>query len=155
MEWLGLHHDSGPIYQTDRFDRYKALIQQLLDEGKAYKCFMSQEELDSIREAQEKAGEKARYPGTWRDRTDHPENAPYVVRFKNPLEGDVVFQDQIAARVPQYPCRPGARISAAAALCRSGFLKPGAVCPRPGLRPGLPRGYLQSEEDGRRSEIPP
>ena len=76
MQWLGLHHDSGPIYQTDRFDRYKALIQQLLDEGKAYKCFMSQEELDGIREAQEQAGEKARYPGTWRERTDHPANAP-------------------------------------------------------------------------------
>ncbi len=99
MQWLGLHHDSGPIYQTDRFDRYKALIQQLLDEGKAYKCFMSQEELDSIREAQEQAGEKARYPGTWRERTDHPENAPFVVRFKNPLEGDVVFQDEIRGEI--------------------------------------------------------
>ena len=41
MTWLGLTHDIGPIYQTDRFDRYKELVQQLLDEGKAYKCFMS------------------------------------------------------------------------------------------------------------------
>lgn len=95
MNWLGLTHDVGPIYQTDRFDRYKELVQQLLDEGKAYKCFMSVAELDSIREAQEAAGEKPRYPGTWRDRTDHPADAPYVVRFKNPLSGDVVIHDQI------------------------------------------------------------
>ncbi len=99
MAWLRLEHDEGPIFQTDRFDRYKQLIQQLLDEGKAYKCFMSQEELDSIREAQEKAGEKARYPGTWRDRTDHPANAPYVVRFKNPLDGGVVFNDSVRGEI--------------------------------------------------------
>lgn len=99
MTWLGLTHDTGPIYQTDRFDRYKALIQQLLDEGKAYKCFMSVEELDAIREAQEQAGEKPRYPGTWRDRTDHPADAPYVVRFKNPLDGDVVIQDHVRGEI--------------------------------------------------------
>lgn len=95
MTWLGLTHDVGPIYQTDRFDRYKELVQQLLDEGKAYKCFMSVAELDAIREAQEAAGDKPRYPGTWRDRTDHPTDAPYVVRFKNPLDGDVVIHDHI------------------------------------------------------------
>lgn len=99
MTWLGLTHDVGPIYQTDRFDRYKELVQQLLDEGKAYKCFMSVAELDSIREAQEAAGEKPRYPGTWRDRTDHPADAPYVVRFKNPLSGDVVIHDQIRSDI--------------------------------------------------------
>ena len=69
MLWLGLTWDTGPIYQTDRFDRYKELIQTLLDEGKAYKCFMSAEELDAIRERQKERGEKPRYPGTWRDRT--------------------------------------------------------------------------------------
>lgn len=99
MEWLGLHHDVGPIYQTDRFTRYKELIQQLLDEGKAYKCFMSVAELDAIREAQEKAGEKPRYPGTWRDRTDHPADAPYVIRFKNPLDGDVVITDHVRGEI--------------------------------------------------------
>jgi glutamyl-tRNA synthetase len=99
MKWLRLEHDEGPIFQTDRFDRYKQLIEQLLAEGKAYKCFMSQAELDSIREAQEQAGEKARYPGTWRDRTDHPADAPYVVRFKNPLEGDVVFNDSVRGEI--------------------------------------------------------
>lgn len=99
MEWLGLTWDKGPYYQTERFDRYKAIIQTLLDEGKAYKCFMPAEELDAIREQQKENGEKPRYPGTWRDRNDHPEGQPYVIRFKNPLEGSVVFDDHVRGRI--------------------------------------------------------
>lgn len=99
MEWLGLTWDKGPYYQTERFDRYKAIIQTLLEEGKAYKCFMPAEELDAIREQQKENGEKPRYPGTWRDRTDHPEGQPYVIRFKNPLEGSVVFDDHVRGRI--------------------------------------------------------
>ncbi|MDG6096356.1 glutamate--tRNA ligase [Alteromonas sp. ZYF713] len=99
MEWLGLTWDKGPYYQTERFDRYKAIIQTMLDEGKAYKCFMPAEELDAIREQQKENGEKPRYPGTWRDRTDHPEGQPYVIRFKNPLEGSVVFDDHVRGRI--------------------------------------------------------
>ena len=99
MEWLGLTWDKGPYYQTERFDRYKTIIQTLLDEGKAYKCFMPAEELDAIREQQKENGEKPRYPGTWRDRTDHPEGQPYVIRFKNPLEGSVVFDDHVRGRI--------------------------------------------------------
>ncbi len=99
MQWLGLTWDTGPIYQTDRFDRYKVLIQQLLDEGKAYKCFMPAEELDAIREGQKERGEKPRYPGTWRDRTDHPEGQPFVIRFKNPLEGKVVIKDHVRGTI--------------------------------------------------------
>lgn len=95
MQWLGLEWDEGPYYQTKRFDRYKELVQQLLDEGKAYKCFMPAEELDAIREQQMANGEKPRYPGTWRDRTDHPEGQPYVIRFKNPTDGSVVIKDHI------------------------------------------------------------
>ena len=95
MQWLGLDWDEGPFYQTQRFDRYKALIQQLMDEGKAYKCFMPSEELDRIREEQMANGEKPRYPGTWRDRTDHPEDLPFVIRFKNPQEGSVLIKDHI------------------------------------------------------------
>ena len=99
MEWLGLTWDKGPYYQTERFDRYKAIIQTMLEEGKAYKCFMPAEELDAIREQQKENGEKPRYPGTWRDRTDHPEGQPYVIRFKNPLEGSVVFNDHVRGRI--------------------------------------------------------
>lgn len=95
MQWLGLEWDEGPFYQTKRFDRYNELVQQLLDEGKAYKCFMPQDELDAIREAQKERGEKPRYPGTWRDRTDHPADQPFVIRFKNPLDGSVQIKDHI------------------------------------------------------------
>lgn len=95
MEWLGLTWDDGPYYQTQRFDRYKSLINDMLEEGKAYKCFMTSAELDEIRETQKANGEKPRYPGTWRDRTDHPEGQPFVIRFKNPLEGKVVVKDHI------------------------------------------------------------
>ncbi len=99
MQWLGLDWDDGPYYQTKRFDRYKELIQQLLDEGKAYKCFMPSEELDAIREQQMANGEKPRYPGTWRDRNDHPADQPFVIRFKNPLDGTVVINDHIRGTI--------------------------------------------------------
>jgi glutamyl-tRNA synthetase len=99
MQWLGLHHDKGPYYQTERFDRYNQIIEELLEKGLAYKCFMSVAELDAIREEQEKKGEKPRYPGTWRDRTDHPEGQPYVIRFKNPLEGEVVIKDHVRGEI--------------------------------------------------------
>ncbi|MGQ8365593.1 glutamate--tRNA ligase [Glaciecola sp. 1036] len=99
MSWLGLDHDEGPFYQTERFDRYNHYIDLLLEKGLAYKCFMSSAELDQIREEQEKRGEKPRYPGTWRDRTDHPENQPYAIRFKNPQDGEVVFKDQVRGEI--------------------------------------------------------
>ncbi|MEQ3660300.1 MAG: glutamate--tRNA ligase [Glaciecola sp.] len=99
MSWLGLDHDKGPYYQTERFDRYNQLIDELLEKGLAYKCFMSVDELDAIREEQEKKGEKPRYPGTWRDRSDHPENMPFVVRFKNPLDGEVVINDHVRGEI--------------------------------------------------------
>lgn len=99
MDWLGLHHDKGPYYQTERFDRYNQIIDELLDKELAYKCFMSIAELDAIREEQEQKGEKPRYPGTWRDRTDHPEGQPFVIRFKNPLAGEVVINDHIRGEI--------------------------------------------------------
>ncbi|MFT5283290.1 MAG: glutamyl-tRNA synthetase [Kangiellaceae bacterium] len=99
MQWLGLSHDKGPYYQTDRFDIYNKFIEQLLAQGHAYKCFMSSEELDAIRTKQEEQGEKPRYPGTWRDRTDHPEDQPYVIRFKNPQQGEVVFRDHVRGKI--------------------------------------------------------
>jgi glutamyl-tRNA synthetase len=99
MDWLGLHHDKGPYYQTERFDRYNQIIDELLDKELAYKCFMSIAELDAIREEQEQKGEKPRYPGTWRNRTDHPEGQPFVIRFKNPLEGEVVINDHIRGEI--------------------------------------------------------
>ena len=99
MEWLGLEHDLGPYYQTERFDRYKEVIDQLLSEGKAYRCYCTVEELDAMREAQKEKGEKPRYNGLWRDRTDYPEDKPYVIRFKNPLDGSVIIDDLVRGQI--------------------------------------------------------
>ncbi|QBL09043.1 glutamate--tRNA ligase [Rheinheimera sp. D18] len=99
MSWLGLDHDEGPYYQTKRFDLYKEVVAELLAAGHAYKCFCTIEEVDAMREAQTAAGEKPRYNGMWRNRTDHPTDKPYVIRFKNPQTGVVVIDDLIKGRI--------------------------------------------------------
>ena len=99
MTWLGLEYDEGPFYQTHRFDRYKALIQQLLDEGKAYHCYCSKEELDNMREAQMARKEKPRYDGRCRHRTEPREGVRPVVRFRNPDDGAVVIDDQVKGEI--------------------------------------------------------
>ncbi|MDZ7869518.1 MAG: glutamate--tRNA ligase [Rheinheimera sp.] len=99
MNWLELDWDEGPYYQTKRFDLYKEVVAQLLAEGKAYKCFCTPEEVDAMREAQMAAGEKPKYNGMWRDRTDHPSDKPFCIRFKNPQDGVVVIDDMIKGRI--------------------------------------------------------
>ena len=98
MEWLGLDYDEGPFYQTHQFDRYKEVIQQLLSSGDAYHCDCSKERLITLREQQMADKEKPRYDGCCRDKNlAASENT--VVRFKNPLEGDVVIEDMVKGRV--------------------------------------------------------
>ncbi len=100
MEWLGLDYDEGPFYQTERFDRYREVIQQLLDEGKAYKCYCSRERLDALRAEQMEKKIKPRYDGVCRNGAEPPsEDAPYVIRFRNPQDGEVVVDDLIRGRV--------------------------------------------------------
>jgi len=99
MEWMGLDWDEGPFYQTDRFDRYRELIDRLLEEGKAYRCYCSREELDEMREAQRARKEKPRYDGRCRERTEPREGVEPVIRFRNPLDGAVVFDDQVRGHV--------------------------------------------------------
>src|SRR5271165_525461 len=70
MEWAGLEHDEGPFYQTKRFDRYQEVVEELLAQGHAYRCYCTKEELDQMRTEQMARGEKPRYDGRWRDRTD-------------------------------------------------------------------------------------
>jgi len=97
-----LIQDEGPFFQTKRFDRYKEVIEEMLASGTAYRCFCSREELEQMRAEQTARGEKPRYDGRWRERTDYPPGLPFVVRFKNPLSvrwvedvihGRVVFQN--------------------------------------------------------------
>ena len=99
MEWLELDYDQGPYYQTQRFDRYKEVVQQLIDEGHAYHCYCSKEEVDAMREEQRAKGEKPRYDGRCRHRTEPVEGIDPVVRFKNPLDGDVVIEDLVKGNI--------------------------------------------------------
>ncbi|HUX63959.1 glutamate--tRNA ligase [Sulfuricella sp.] len=100
MSWLGLDYDEGPFYQMQRMERYKAVLQQLLDEGKAYHCYASREELDKLREEQQAAGLKPRYDRRWRDsKATPPAGVQPVIRFKTPLDGAVVIDDMVKGRV--------------------------------------------------------
>ncbi|TVQ88562.1 MAG: glutamate--tRNA ligase [Chromatiaceae bacterium] len=98
MTWLGLDYDEGPFFQTQRFERYQAVIDELLDKGLAYRCNCSKERLDRLRDTQMAAKVKPRYDGHCRARAVDP-NAPHVIRFSNPVDGVVVVDDMIRGRV--------------------------------------------------------
>jgi len=95
MHWLNLEWTHGPYFQTERFDRYKTVIEQLLASGNAYRCYSTSEEVEAMRAEAKAKGEIEKYNGLWRDRTDYPADKPYVIRFKNPLEGDVIIHDMV------------------------------------------------------------
>jgi|CXWL01.1.fsa_nt_gi glutamyl-tRNA synthetase len=100
MAWLGLDYDEGPFYQMQRLERYHEVAEQLLQTNQAYYCYATKEELDEMREQQLAAGLKPRYDGRWRDSKKIPPiGVKPVVRFRNPLEGHVVFNDQIKGRI--------------------------------------------------------
>ena len=100
MNWLRLDYDEGPFYQMKRLDRYKAVVEQMLEAGSAYRCYCSPEELEAMREAQRARGEKPRYDGRWRPEPGKtlpaiPEGVQPVVRFRNPLDGEVTWIDMV------------------------------------------------------------
>ncbi|WP_299497344.1 glutamate--tRNA ligase [uncultured Shewanella sp.] len=99
MEWLGLNWDQGPYYQTQRFERYNEIIAQMLAQGTAYKCYCSRERIELMREEQEAKGERQKYDGCCRDKAPRETDEPYVIRFKNPTEGSVVFDDHVRGRI--------------------------------------------------------
>lgn len=104
MQWLGLEADEGPFYQTQRMDRYKEVIARLIKEGQAYYCYTSAQELDAIREAQRARGEKPRYDGRWRPEPgktlpEAPAGVEPVVRFRNPRDGVVAWEDLVKGRI--------------------------------------------------------
>ncbi len=99
MDWLGLHADEGPFFQTERYPRYRDVIRQWLEEGKAYRCYCSKEELEQMRNAQLAARQKPRYDGRCRHRKDAPAGVTPVVRFRNPDDGSVVVDDAVHGRV--------------------------------------------------------
>ena len=104
MNWLDLGWDEGPFYQMQRMDRYKAVIQEMLAAGTAYPCYMPPEELDALREAQRARGEKPRYDGRWRPEPgkvlpEPPAGVAPVIRFRNPAEGVVAWDDLVKGRI--------------------------------------------------------
>ncbi|MBS7456528.1 glutamate--tRNA ligase [Coralloluteibacterium stylophorae] len=100
MRWLGLDADEGPIYQTQRFDRYREVAEQLVAAGKAYYAYETREELDAMRAAAMEAGTKPRYNGHYRDLGAPLRDDPNrVIRFRNPQGGSVVFEDKVKGRI--------------------------------------------------------
>src|SRR5882724_6395966 len=96
MRWLGLDWDEGPFFQMQLLDRYREVAERLLREGWAYRCYCTKEELEQMRAAQRARGEKPRYDGRWRDsKSAPPTGVAPVIRFKNPLVGEVTFHDLV------------------------------------------------------------
>ena len=100
MRWLGLEYDEGPIYQMQRLDRYKEVLNQMVAQGKAYYCYSTPEALDAVREAKKARGEKALYDGCWRPEPGKtlppiPDGVQPVIRFCNPPDGDVTWDDLV------------------------------------------------------------
>ena len=105
MQWLGLNHDEGPFYQTRRLQRYKQVADELVAAGKAYYAYESKDEIEAMREAAMAKGEKPRYNGYYRDRNEpgfheaRRDDPNRVIRFRNPTEGSVVFDDKVKGRI--------------------------------------------------------
>ena len=104
LAWLGLDHDEGPFFQMQRLDRYRAVVDQLIADDKAYRCYASPAELDAMREAQRARGEKTLYDGRWRPEPGKtlppvPEGVPPVIRFRNPPHGSVTWDDMVKGEI--------------------------------------------------------
>ncbi|MBX9868758.1 MAG: glutamate--tRNA ligase [Burkholderiaceae bacterium] len=104
MNWLGLQHDEGPFYQMQRMPRYREVLAQMLAAGSAYHCYSSPEEVEAMRERQRANGEKPRYDGTWRPEAGKtlpaiPADRQPVIRFKNPLDGEVSWNDVVKGTI--------------------------------------------------------
>lgn len=104
LDWLGLSADEPPVFQFARADQHRAAVEQLLDEGKAYRCYCTPEELAAMREEAKAAGRARLYDGRWRERdpAEAPQGVDPVVRFKAPLDGETVIEDAVqgTVRVP-------------------------------------------------------
>jgi glutamyl-tRNA synthetase len=104
MQWLGLNWDEGPFFQMKRLDRYRAVIDQMLAAGTAYRCYCTPDELEAMREAQRQRGEKTHYDGLWRPEPGKalppaPTGVPAVIRFRNPPHGEVSWNDLVKGQI--------------------------------------------------------
>ena len=99
MEWLGMGWDEDMVLQSDRLDIHLKFVQELLDAGKAYKCFATAEDMATMRTEAFANGRTRIYDRTWRDRTDHPVDAPYTIRMKMPIEGNTTINDLVLGEI--------------------------------------------------------
>lgn len=99
MKWLGLDWDEGPFYQSENFPLYRQYAQKLLDDGKAYRCYCTAEELEAKREKAMAIGAKPKYDGTCRNLKEEIPGKPYVIRFKAPEDGVTAFDDLIKGSI--------------------------------------------------------
>jgi glutamyl-tRNA synthetase len=99
MRWLGLDWDGHEYYQSQFWARHAEIAHKMLDRGHAYRCYMTQEELAAQREAAQKERRPFRIHSPWRDRTDWPEDKPFVIRLKAPQDGETVIEDRVQGRV--------------------------------------------------------
>jgi glutamyl-tRNA synthetase len=99
MQWLELGYDEGPFYQTKRFDRYHAIAEQLLEQGQAYRCDCTKERLEELRNTQMANQQKPRYDSHCRNRKDVDTSKPHVIRFKNPVDGAVSWDDLVKGTI--------------------------------------------------------
>jgi glutamyl-tRNA synthetase len=99
MQWLDLAADEGPHFQSERYPRYRAVIAQLLERGAAYRCYCTKEELEAMRQQQLQAKQKPRYDARCRERVEPRAGVEPAIRFKNPLDGEVIVDDQVHGRV--------------------------------------------------------
>ncbi|EEX50293.1 glutamate--tRNA ligase [Pasteurella dagmatis] len=99
MEWLNLGWEHGPYFQTKRFERYNQVIDQMIEQGLAYRCYCSKERLEELRHTQEQNKQKPRYDRYCLQDHNNTPDQPHVVRFKNPTEGSVIFEDAVRGRI--------------------------------------------------------
>ncbi|MEI6419304.1 MAG: glutamate--tRNA ligase, partial [Sphingomonadales bacterium] len=99
MTWLDFQWDGDVVYQFARADRHAQVARELLASGHAYRCYATPAELEALREEQRAAKQPMRYDGRWRDRTDWPNDQPYVIRLKAPRGGAVTINDQVQGPV--------------------------------------------------------
>ena len=99
LKWLGIIHDEGPYVQSKKLDTYKKLAEELVSKGLAYRCFMTNEEIEQLKDQAKKEKKIYKYPKTWRDKTEHPEDLSYVVRFKTPENRTIEFHDTLRGKI--------------------------------------------------------
>jgi len=99
LSWLGLDWDDEPVFQASRQAEHVRAVEQLIAKGCAYRCYCSRDELDGMREAQRAAGKKPMYDGRCRHRSEQPDDAPYVIRFRSPDEGETIVNDMVLGPV--------------------------------------------------------